>query len=934
VATGAAVRVAITGDNSSLQRALKDSQKKLGTFGAKAGKLGTIIGAGGAVGLAALAKSAVDTEAQFSRTMSTMAAVTGAPAKSIKQLDALAIQLGASTSFSANEAAGAMLELGKAGISTETIMGGAAKGTLLLAEASGADLATAATIASNAMNTFGLKGKDMGNIAAALAGGANASTASVESLGQALSQVGPGAKNAGLNLNDTVGVLSAFDSAGIKGSDAGTSLKTMLTRLVPSTQNANAEMKRLGLDFTDAHGNFKDITEIAQELKTGFKGLSAEERTAAMQTIFGSDATRAATVLMDKGGKGIKKYIKATKDSGAAQDAAKARMKGTAGALERIGGIIETVKLQFGKALAPAIMWFADALGNAVPKITKFVTSLKAGLAPAFNKVKDAAGVIMDKLKPVGDWLKEHPEVIKGAAIAMAGLAAAVVLVSLAMSGLAIVTSPITLIVVAVAALGGAFAYAYKNSAGFRELVGQVGDKLKEFGGWLKGTVLPALKTFGAYLIAKIMPVLKQFGAFFATSVVPALKQFGGYLIANVLPVLQKFGAFFLTTVLPALQQFGGYLIANIMPVLKQFGAYFMTNILPVLQKLGSFIMTSVVPALKQFGTFLITTVVPAIVKLAGMIAQNLSPILTTLVQVFNANVKPAIAKIVAMFIQLWPTIKKVAGVVAVLIGVLLVVVSAILGKVLPVILKLAGWLIEKLVGALTTVIPWVVKIIGWVIKIGIAMFNAGKKVVEFAKKIFEKIGAAVQFIKDLPGKVKDAVSGAAKWLFDAGKNIIQGLIDGITNMFGKLKKKLGKVTDLIPDWKGPPSKDKKLLHQSGQWIMEGFAQGIDDTLPLVKKTLGNVTATVAKEGQKAVLATTIAAPALVGAFSGQPVSAAATTDAANAAVAAVATAAAPIQLAPKQTPVVVHNYLDGREIGNRVQATRVTGPSRAGRRA
>ncbi len=96
----------------------------------------------------------------------------------------------------------------------------------------------------------------MNVVSAALAGGANASTASVESLGHALSQVGPGAVNAGLNLNDTVGALAAFDNAGIKGSDAGTSLKTMLSRLVPQTAKAATAMKDANLDFTDANGNF------------------------------------------------------------------------------------------------------------------------------------------------------------------------------------------------------------------------------------------------------------------------------------------------------------------------------------------------------------------------------------------------------------------------------------------------------------------------------------------------------------------------------------------------------------------------------------------------------------------------------------------------------------------------------------------------------
>ena len=337
-----------------------------------------------ATGIGALVASSVNLEKQFSQSMNMIGANTGAPAKELDKLKKLAIDLGASTSFSANEAADAMLELAKSGLTPATIQSGALAGTLQLAAAGGTSLESAATIASNALNTFNLKGKDMASISAALAGGANASTASVESLGQALQQVGPGAKNAGLNLNDTVGVLAAFDNAGIKGSDAGTSLKTMLTRLVPTTKKARNAMKDLGLKFTDAHGSFLPITEIAQRLQDKMSGLSEAERTTAMATIFGSDATRAATVLMEEGSKGVNKYIKATKDKGAAEKAAEARMSGTAGALERLSGAWETFRLQIGLKVAPVVQMAADKLGGLLDLLgDNSDTVIKAGLVLA-----------------------------------------------------------------------------------------------------------------------------------------------------------------------------------------------------------------------------------------------------------------------------------------------------------------------------------------------------------------------------------------------------------------------------------------------------------------------------------------------------------------------------------------------------------------------
>lgn len=399
----------------------------IGTSAKKSGRgigslLASHIGLGfAALGVGSIVKSSVQLEASFSKTLAQIAVATGAPKSAMKGLHDEALRMGAQTVFSANEAADAMLDLGKSGISTRDIMGGGLKNTLTLAAAGSLDLGTAATIAANAMNTFRLHGKDMGKIAAALAGGANASTASVESLGLALGQVGPGAKNAGLSLQETVGVLSAFDQAGIKGSDAGTSLKTMLTRLIPSTTKAKDEMSKLNLSFVDSHGNIDDISTVAQKLQDHLKGLSQAQRNAALQTIFGSDATRAATVLMNDGRKGLEKFIAATRDQGAAQRMAKANMSGTAGALERLKGAAETAKLVLGEALAPTVRHLADYLSStAIPKISNFIRQMQHGkgaggefadaLKDVFNASKDIAGRIGDvigALNGMPSWAKK-----------------------------------------------------------------------------------------------------------------------------------------------------------------------------------------------------------------------------------------------------------------------------------------------------------------------------------------------------------------------------------------------------------------------------------------------------------------------------------------------------------------------------------------------
>jgi TP901 family phage tail tape measure protein len=496
-----------------------------GAFGGIVSKSAALLAATFAtVGVGSLVKDSISLEMTFSQTMSTMASVAKVPAADMKALSDLAIKMGADTTFSAGEAGEAMLELAKGGLSAATIRAGGLEGTLTLAAAGGLGLAEASTIASNALNTFSLKGSDMASVAAALAGGANASSASVESLGQALGQVGPGATIAGLSLQDTVGVLSSFDAAGIKGSDAGTSLKTMLTRLVPSTNQAKAAMRELGLKFTDAQGEFLPITSVAEQLRQKLSKLSAEQQTTALSTIFGSDATRAASVLMKEGAAGIGRYIAATKDQGAATEVATARMSGTAGAWEAFKGSVETAKLQLGLFLAPTIQAGLAKLSTGVNNIVPGVKALAAllikgdftaGFRQIFNVTEDSttvslllglrdaaislAGVFTGTLLPAAQsvfgFMSDHRTLITTLAVgigsmvvafkAYQGILAVVTVATKAWAAIQAVlnivlaANPIGVIALALIGLAAGLVYAYKNSEKFRGIVNGVFNAMK-----------------------------------------------------------------------------------------------------------------------------------------------------------------------------------------------------------------------------------------------------------------------------------------------------------------------------------------------------------------------------------------------------------------------------------------------------------------------
>lgn len=312
---------------------------------------------------------AVKTTMDFEQGLSNVKAVSGATAEEMDKIHDKALKIGADTAFGATEATQAMEELVKAGISVDDVLNGAADATVALAAAGGVDMPAAATIASNAMNQFGLTAQDMVHTVDLIAGAANASAIDVGEFGFSMGQVGAVANLAGLNFEETAVAIAEMGNAGIKGSDAGTSLKSMLMNLQPTTKGAKNAMKELGLmtedgtnKFYDQEGNLKSLAEIQGLLHDATKDLSEAQKTQALETIFGSDAIRAAAVLANEGAAGYTKMNEAMLATSAA-DVAKTRQDNLKGSIEQMKGAAETLAITIGEQLTPYIRGLADGLG-------------------------------------------------------------------------------------------------------------------------------------------------------------------------------------------------------------------------------------------------------------------------------------------------------------------------------------------------------------------------------------------------------------------------------------------------------------------------------------------------------------------------------------------------------------------------------------------
>lgn len=434
------------------------------------------------VPLVGAAAYAVHTAAEFEKSMAQVKVAGNVGGEGMVSLEDLALEMGAKTIFSANDSAEAMLQLTKSGIGPAKIEAGALASTMSLAATEGLALGHTAEIVGASMNTFGIKAAKSREIADALAGGANASSASVGGLAQSLAQGGQSAAMYGVNIHETVGALAAFAQNGIQASDAGTSFKTFMMRLNPTQKKQKELMEELNLSFFNQKGEMVGLTQVAKKLGVALDGKSQKERGAILQTIFGSDATRAANIIYKEGAKGLHHYIVATEKQGGAQKMANAQMKGLPGAIERLKGSLETAALVAGQAMAPAII-----------KISGFIEGLANNFSMLPPQIQTFIVIGLAAVAAVGPMVW----IIGSLITAVSALGTALMFLAL---------NPVGIVITATALAAIAFYELYTNVGWFHNAVDAVVGFLKA-NPWLLLLMGPIYQTIGLIVL-----LVKHFG--------------------------------------------------------------------------------------------------------------------------------------------------------------------------------------------------------------------------------------------------------------------------------------------------------------------------------------------------------------------------------------------------------------------------------------
>lgn len=358
---------------------------------------GLPVQAAGFAGLGYGVFDAVKNYSDFTAQLSQIKAVTGLDAEAMDAVKEKALELGADTQFSSTEAAQGMTELLKAGVSVKDVLGDASQAALDLAAAGQLSLPEAAEIMSTAMNAFHMD--DATHAADVLVGAANASATGVQELKYSLSAVSAVAAGVGMSFDDTNTALAVFANNGLKGSDAGTSLKTMLMNLSPQTKQATEEMQRLGLltdegtsKFFDQEGHLRSLSDIAGLLQDHLSGLTDEEKMNALSTMFGSDAIRGGMIMLREGAKGVKDMNAAMKDI-TAHETAKVAMDNLRGSLLRLKSAWEnlTIKL-LDHGVGDGLRGFTEEVGK---------------LTSHFSGLIDDGLQVTDVIKIVGEGIND-----------------------------------------------------------------------------------------------------------------------------------------------------------------------------------------------------------------------------------------------------------------------------------------------------------------------------------------------------------------------------------------------------------------------------------------------------------------------------------------------------------------------------------------------
>lgn len=863
------------------QRLAVESSKSFQIGSALTG-MGKVLSTAVTLPLLGIAATSIKVGNEFQAQMSRVQAIAGATGGELDKMKAQAIELGAKTAFSAKEAAQGMENLASAGFQVNEIMD-AMPGVLDLAAVSGGDVAASSEAMASSLRAFGLEAGQAGHVADVFARAAADTNAETVDMAEAMKYVAPVAHSMGLSLEETAASIGIMADAGIKGSQAGTTLRGALSRIAKPTKAMVKSMDQLGVSFYDANGKMIPLREQIAQLKTATAGLTQEERNRHLVTLYGQNSLSGMLALLDAGPEKLDKMTNALINSdGAAREMAETMQDNLASKIEQMGGAFESAAIVIQQILEPAltkvvggITKLIEAFLNMSPVGQKMVV-IFAGMVAALGPLLLIAGTVMTT---------------------MVKLRIAMQFLGPAFMG---TMGTIALVVAAFYALVAVFMIAYTKSEKFRNFIDSLApaikkglgvavewtaEKLKVLWEWLQKAG-EKVKEFGSAISSKVANTLQQFGinlgqagSSIGSFISSGLERLGGAfgkvggVMSIAASVLTKVGlAFFgitgplglvislVVSFLTAWARTGELNADGITQVFDnltstiQGAADAINQYLPIFVQKGTEILVKLIEGIANAIPGVVSVISQVIESLVQTISTVLPTILAAGVQILTALIngiaqalptiiQAAIQIIMALFnglIQALPTIISAAmqiiqaliqGLVEALPAIIEAALQIVTGLVqgliqaLPMILEAAMQIIMGLVNAL-------IENIGPILEAGIQILMA--LIQGLIQMIPELIVAAIEIITTL----LTSILSNLPQLLEAGVKLLLALIQGLIQMIPQLL--AGALQIMMALLKAIVDYVPKLL-QAGVQLLQALIQGIASLLGSLVSTIASM---------------------------------------------------------------------------------------------
>lgn len=686
--------------------------------------------------IAGVGIAAVKTAADYESAMSNVKAITGATGNDFKKLEKLGKDLGASTAWSAKECAEAMQYTGMAGWTAADNVAGL-KGILDLASASGTDLARTSDIMTDAISAFGYKASDSAKFADTMTKACTSANVSVETLGESYKYCGAICGTMGYSIDEVTTSLAAMGNMGIKGSQAGTTLKNAISNMAAPTKNMKAAMDDLKISITNQDGSMKSWGDVIKNLQTSFKGLTQDQQAAYAKQLFGKESMAGMLAIINTSTKDYNALSDAIKNSGgAANEAAQTQLDNLNGQLTLLKSALEGAAITIGDKLTPYIK---TAVGW-VQKATDWFNSLSDAQVTSIMKWAGIAAAI-------GPCILIFGKIVTGVGAAVSIFGRISGAIAKAGSVMALITSPAGIVIGVLAAIAVAAVLVVKNWDKIKPVIMNVKAWFVDTFG---GTIKQAINGFKTVFTAAMNGV---------KAIMPSVGQFIKNGIAAAMPAVQAIVSA-LKTMLPAAVGTIKTVIQAVIPIIQTIIAT-LSKILPKAIETVKAVIKSITPVIQ--------TVIGVVVKVAPIIASTFVSVL----QKLNPVIK-----------TIGNAIKAVIPIIGKLFSNAFTFVGKTITKVMPSINKIAKTIGSVLVFAIRKVSPVVTKLAGTFSTVFAKVFSVVSGAVKKLQPVFNAIGAIVKTVMNVVGKVISTTFSTAANVISSAAASIKQIISGVIKVF------------------------------------------------------------------------------------------------------------------------------------------------------